>query len=172
MLSLVGFHLGNEVDKMFWLFEELELFGIDKIAEFVLNLNDELNNIKRIKSVIAEVALEGDGSLLGSSEIVLEDTEDILLNLVIALENERVVLLGFDILPEGNLIGGLVFSWDEVDVGVEVEVTLEASHLGTDEGSSKVLSISTSAEADMVSWLDHFGHSWGSRSNKTSSHDS
>ena len=32
VLSLVGFHLSNVVDKMLWLFEELKLFCVDKVA--------------------------------------------------------------------------------------------------------------------------------------------
>ena len=32
VLSLVGFHLSNVVDKMLWLFEELKLFCVNKVA--------------------------------------------------------------------------------------------------------------------------------------------
>ena len=120
--------------------------------------------------MVAEVALEGDGSLLGSSKVVLEDREDVLLDLVVALEHEGSILLGLDVLPHGNLIGGLVLGWDEIDGGVEVEVTLEASGLSADEGSTEVSSVNASAEADVVSWLNDGGHHWGSGSHETSSH--
>ena len=172
VLGLVGFHLSNEVDKMFWLLEQLELLSVNKIAKFILNLDDKLNNVKGIETVVAEVTLEGDGSLLGSSKVVLEDREDVLLDLVVALEHEGVILLGLDVLPHGNLIGGLVLGWDEIDGGVEVEVTLEASGLSAYEGSTEVSSVNASAEADVVSWLSDSGHHWCSGSNETSSHDS
>ena len=172
VLGLVGFHLSNEVDKMFWLFEQLELLSVNKIAKFILNLDDKLNNVEGIETVVAEVALEGDGSLLGSSKVVLEDRKDVLLDLVVALEHEGVILLGLDVLPHSNLIGGLVLGWDEIDGGVEVEVTLEASGLSAYEGSTEVSSVNASAEADVVSWLSDDRHHWCSGSNETSSHDS
>ena len=58
VLSLVGFHLSNEVDKMLWLFEELKLFCVNEVTEFILNLNDKFDNVKGIKPVVAEIAIE------------------------------------------------------------------------------------------------------------------
>ena len=58
VLSLVSFHLSNKVDKMLWLLEEFKLFSIDQISEFIFNLNDELNNIEAIKSVIDKVRIK------------------------------------------------------------------------------------------------------------------
>ena len=58
VLSLVSFHLGNKVDEMLWLLEEFKLFGIDQISEFIFDLNDELNNIETIKSVVSKVRVE------------------------------------------------------------------------------------------------------------------
>ena len=120
--------------------------------------------------MVGEIAVKGHGGLLGGSEVVLEDGEDVLLDLIVALEHEGGILLGLDVLPHGNLIGWLILGWDEINVGVKVEVTLEASGLGTDEGSTEVSSINTSAEADVVSWLNNGGHHWGSGSHETSSH--
>jgi hypothetical protein len=50
--------LSNKVDKMLWLLEEFKLFSIDQISEFIFNLNDELNNIEAIKSVIDKVRIK------------------------------------------------------------------------------------------------------------------
>ena len=58
VLGLVSFHLSNKVDKMLWLLEEFKLFGIDQISEFIFNLNDELNNIETIKSVIGKARIQ------------------------------------------------------------------------------------------------------------------
>ena len=112
VLGLVGFHLGNEVDKMFWLFEELELFCVNEVAEFILSLNDKFDNVKGIKSMVSEVAIEGNRGLLGGSKVVSEHAQNVLLNLVIALEDKGMVLLGLDVLPESNLVSGLEFDWN------------------------------------------------------------
>ena len=111
VLGLVGFHLSNEVDKMLWLFEELELFCVDEVTEFILNLNDKFDNVKGIKPVVAEVAIEGNRGLLGGSKVVSEHAQDVLLDLVIALKDKGVVLLSLDVFPERDLVAGLELSW-------------------------------------------------------------
>ena len=154
VLSLVGLHLGNEVHEVLWLLEELQLLGVDKIAKLVLNLDNQLNHVKLIESVVAEVAIEGNAGLLGGSEVVLEDAQHILFNLVVGLEHKGVLLLSLKVLPHGNLIGGLVFSWHKVGSGVKAEMALETSGLEAHKGSA-VVGIAASAEADVVSWLHH-----------------
>ena len=111
VLSLVGFHLSNEVDKMLWLFEELKLFCVNEVTEFILNLNDKFDNVKGIKPVVAEVAIEGNRGLLGGSKVVSEHAQDVLLDLVIALKDKGVVLLRLDVFPERDLVAGLELSW-------------------------------------------------------------
>ena len=170
VLSLVSLHLSNEIDKMLRFLEEFELFSVNKIAEFIFNLDHELDHVEGVETMFSEIALERYASFLGCSEIVLEHTEDVFLNLVVVLQHQRILLLGLKIFPEGNLIGGLVLNWHEVNAGVETEVALEASGLESDDGS--VLSVDASTEADVVGWLDHLGHGWILGSDKTSSHNS
>ena len=170
VLRFVCFHLGDEVDEVLRFLEKFQLLSIDQVAKLVLNLNNELDHVQGVQTVVAEVAIEGDASLLGSSEVVLENAEDIFLDLVVALEHEGVLLLGLQVLPQGNLIGGLVLGWHEVDGRVEAKVALEASSLGVHKGSA-VLSIDASAEANVVAWLHHLRHSWVLAS-KASCHDS
>ena len=45
-LFLVAFHLFDEVYEMERLLELLEVLSIDHVAEFVLNANDELNDVE------------------------------------------------------------------------------------------------------------------------------
>ena len=54
MLSLVRLHLNNEVHKVFWLGEEFELLGIDKVSELDLDLNTQLNDIETVEAVVSE----------------------------------------------------------------------------------------------------------------------
>ena len=51
---LVSLHLLDEVNKMAWLLELLEVLGINKVAKFILNSDDKLDGIKRIKTMIGE----------------------------------------------------------------------------------------------------------------------
>ena len=154
VLGLVSLHLSNEIDKMLRFLKKLKLFSVNKIAKLVFNLDDQLDHVKGVQTVVSEVAVEGNACLLGGSEVVLENGEDVFLDLVVAFQNEGMFLFSFQIFPERNLIGGLVLSWHEVSGGVEAEMALEASRLESNEGST-VLAVDAAAEADVAGWLHH-----------------
>ena len=73
VLGFVGLHLHDEVDEVLWLGEELKLLGIDKVAELILNLDDQLDDVETVKSVIGEQRVNTNRCFLGCSEIVLND---------------------------------------------------------------------------------------------------
>lgn len=102
-LALVGLHLSDEVNEVLGLSEFIQVLSIDHVAEFILNLDNKLDDVEAVKTVVLEAALEGDLCLLGGAEVGSHDAEDVLLNLVVVLKNEGVLLgLGL-ILPKGNL---------------------------------------------------------------------
>merc|ERR1712147_183823 len=43
VFSFICFQLGNKVDEMSWLGEELKSLSINQVAKFVFNLNYQLN---------------------------------------------------------------------------------------------------------------------------------
>ena len=51
-LFLVAFHLFDEVYEMERLLELLEVLSINHVAEFVLNANDELNDVERVETLL------------------------------------------------------------------------------------------------------------------------
>ena len=57
-----------------------------------------------------------------------------MLDLLIGLQDESVLLLSLDIFPESDLISLLVGLWDQVDGGIETQVSLEVSALHVHEG--------------------------------------
>ena len=124
------------------LLELLEVLSIDHVAEFVLNANDELNDVERVETVISEGGIEGNAGLAGGAEVVLGDGHYVLLDLVVSLE-DKGVLGGINLsLPELDGTGLLVslISTDSEGVVVETKV-LEVAHLlGLDEhgGSAHV----------------------------------
>ena len=71
MLSFIGFHLRNIVHKVSWFVEQFKLFGVDEVTEFILNLNNELDDIKTVKTVIGESTIKVDTGFFGGSEIAL-----------------------------------------------------------------------------------------------------
>ena len=52
--SLVGLHLGDEVNEVLGFLELVEVLSINNVAELVLNLDDQLNHIKGVKTVLLE----------------------------------------------------------------------------------------------------------------------
>ena len=112
VLFLIGLHLGNEVDEVLWLREKLELLGIDKIVQLVLNLDYQLNHIQAIETVVFKLAVEGNASLLGSAEVILSDREHVSLNLVVSLKSQSIILGGF--FPESHLIVCIHRSWNQI----------------------------------------------------------
>ena len=84
-LCLIGFHLGDEVNEMLGLGELVEILGINNVTKLVLNLNDQLNHIKGIETVVLKLRVEGYLCLLCGAEIVLYDAEDILSDLIVVL---------------------------------------------------------------------------------------
>ena len=81
-LGLVSFELLDVVNEVNWLLEELEVLGVNKVAELVLNLDNELDGIKRVKTVVGKGTVEGKGSLARRAEVVSYDGEHVLLDLV------------------------------------------------------------------------------------------
>ena len=126
MLGLVCLHLHNEVHKMLWLGEEFELLSIDKVSKFILNLNNELNNVEAIESVVGQRRLEGDGCFLSGSEIALNNGQHVLFNFIAGLQGESVLLIHM-LLPESNLVVRLELNWHQVGGRVEAKMTLEVS---------------------------------------------
>ena len=53
-LCLVSLHLSDEIDEVFWLFEQLQLLCVNKVAKLVLNLDHELDHIKTVETVALE----------------------------------------------------------------------------------------------------------------------
>ena len=111
MLSFIGLHLRDEIDEMLWLFKELQFFSIDQVAKLILDLNDQLNSVKTVETVVSEIAIEGDASLLSGSKVILDHGEDVLFDLIIRLQDKGIFLLGFHILPHRNLISSFVIHW-------------------------------------------------------------
>ena len=70
VLSFICFHLRNIVDEMSWFMEKFKLLSIDEITEFILNLDNEFNNIKTIKTVVSECRFKSNSSFFGCSEVV------------------------------------------------------------------------------------------------------
>ena len=122
---------------------------LDQISEFILNLNDELNNIETIKSVIDKARIHGNWSLLGGSEVALDNRENVLLNLIAGFQNEGVFLLSLDIFPESNLIVRGDGLWNQISGGVEAQMSLEVSPLHVEKGLAEVFCISATTEADV-----------------------
>ena len=71
VLGLVGLHLRNEIDKVLWLFEKFKFFCVNEVSKLIFNLDNELNHIETVKTVISEIAVEGDLSLFSGSEVAL-----------------------------------------------------------------------------------------------------
>ena len=115
MLSFIGLHLRDEIDEMLWLFKELQFFSIDQVAKLILDLDNQLNSIETIKTVVSKIAIEGNASLLSGSKVILDHGEDVLFDLIIRLQDKGILLLGFHIFPHRNLIGSFVFSWHEIN---------------------------------------------------------
>ena len=155
VLGFVGFQLRDKVDEVLWFSEELKLFSIDQVAEFIFDLDNKLDNIEGIKTVFSEFAIEGNASFLGGQEIVFDEGQNVLFNLIVGGKNKSV-LRGFLVFfPKGNLVGSLIFSWNEISVGIKTEMSLETS--GLNSGETSVFTINATAEANMVSWNDHLG---------------
>ena len=74
---LIGFHVLDEVDKVAWLSEELKILSINHVTKLILNLNDQLNGVKRVESVVSKGAVQSETGFLGASEIVFDNGKDI-----------------------------------------------------------------------------------------------
>ena len=73
VLMFVSLHLSNKVHKMLWLLEEFELLGINQVAKFILDLDNHFDGIETVQTMIGEKAVKLNRSLLGSSEIALDE---------------------------------------------------------------------------------------------------
>merc|ERR1711967_49713 len=82
MLSLVCFHLNNEVYKMLWLREELKLLGINEVSKLILNLDNQLNNIETVETMVGECRFKGHRCFLSGSEVALHNREHIFFNFI------------------------------------------------------------------------------------------
>jgi hypothetical protein len=102
-LSLVGLHLGDEVNEVLRFLELVEVLSINNVAELVLNLDDQLNHIEGVKTVLLEFGFKGNLCLLGGTEVVFHDTENILGNLIVVLEHKGILLCLSFLLPERDL---------------------------------------------------------------------
>ena len=162
VLSLVSLHLGNEVDEVARLGEKLELLSINKIVELILDLNDELDDVKTVETVVHERRVESHRGLLSSSEIALAHVEHVLLDLVAGAEGKGVAGVGS--LPKGDLILRVDINREEIARGVNVQVLLEVSHLRLTEetGLSEMLVVRAAAEANVLAVSgDSLGHHTG-----------
>ncbi len=54
VLLSVTFHLSDVIDEVFWFLEKTKLLSVDQVTQFIFDLDDELNDIKTIESVIGE----------------------------------------------------------------------------------------------------------------------
>ena len=113
MLSLVGLHLNDEVNKVLWFREELQLLSINKVPKLIFNLDHELDDIQTVQSVFGEGRLQGHGCFLSSSEIVLDNREHVFFDFIVGFKRKSVLLIG-KLLPESDLIGWLILLWDQV----------------------------------------------------------
>ena len=104
-LSLVRLKLGDEVDEVLGFLELVQVLGVNHVAELVFNLDDELDDVEAVEAVLGELGVKGDLGLLGCAEVVLDDAENVLLDLVVVLEDQRVLLGLSSLLPEGHLAG-------------------------------------------------------------------
>ena len=156
VLFLVGLHLSNEVDEVLWLGEKLELLGVDQIvqlpltARLVLDLNDHLDDIQAVETVVLELAVHAHACLLSGAEVVLNHGQNVSLNLVVSLQSQCIIFGA--LLPQGDLISGLNLSRDEVSRGIQVKVLLEHSSVTlVNKTFAEVLSINATAEAGVLS---------------------
>ena len=69
MFGLVCFHLANKVHEVLWLGEKLKALSVNKVTKFVLNLDDKLNSVETVKSMISEVCIKIKRCFFGSSKI-------------------------------------------------------------------------------------------------------
>ncbi len=60
VFGLVSFHLNDKVHEVLWLREKFQILSINQISKLVLNLDDKLNNIETVKSVVSEVRVNSD----------------------------------------------------------------------------------------------------------------
>ena len=97
---------------MSWFVEQFKLFGVDEVTEFILNLNNELDDIKTVKTVIGESTIKVDTGFFGGSEIALNKWQNVFLDLIVRRKDESIFLLCFNVFPHANLIIFVEFSWD------------------------------------------------------------
>ena len=102
--SLISLHLSNIINEMLWLFEEFQFFSINKVSKLIFNLNNKLNSVETVKTVVSEIRINSDTSFFGGSEVILNHRQDVLLNFIIGFQNKCVFLFGFHIFPKGNLV--------------------------------------------------------------------
>ena len=102
-LSFVGLHLGDEVNEVLGFLEFVEVLSINNVAELVLNLDDQLNHIEGVKTVLLEIGFKGNLRLLGGAEVVSHDAENVLGNLVVVLEHKGILLCLSFLFPERDL---------------------------------------------------------------------
>jgi hypothetical protein len=101
-LSLVSLHLSDEVDEVLGLLELVKVLSINNVAKLIFNLDNKLNNIEGVETVVLELGIKSNLVLLGGTEVVLDDAKDVLGNLIVVLENEGILLCLDSILPESN----------------------------------------------------------------------
>ena len=77
--------MGDEVYEVLGFSEFIEVFSINHVAKLVLDLDNQLDNVEGVETVVLEGCLEGDLGLLCGAEIVLYDAEDILSDLIVVL---------------------------------------------------------------------------------------
>ena len=99
-LGLVCLEVVDEVHEVLGLGELVQVLCVDHVAELVLNLDHELDHVEGVEAVVGEAGFEGDLCLLGGAEVVLHEADNILLNLIVVLEDERVLLGLLAVLPE------------------------------------------------------------------------
>ena len=85
VLAAVRLHLRDEVHEVLGLREELQLFSVDQVAQFIFDLNDQLDDVEAVQSVVFELGVQGDRCLLGGPEVTLDQREDIVFNLIVRL---------------------------------------------------------------------------------------
>lgn len=73
---------------MFWLLELLEVLSIDNVAKFILDLDDQFNQVQAVQAVFLKRGFKAKLCLLGCAEIVSADAEHVLFNLISVLKSE------------------------------------------------------------------------------------
>ena len=69
----VSLHMFDKVDEVAGLLELLQVFGVDRVSKLILNADDQLDGVKRVKTVVFEMRIKLKAGLHRRAEVVLSN---------------------------------------------------------------------------------------------------